>query len=41
VMWARIEDGENLAGIRFLILLNEADDASIRRFMEGHQGRQA
>jgi hypothetical protein len=41
VMWARVEDGENLAGIRFLILLNEADDASIRRFMDGQQGRQA
>ena len=38
-MWSRVEDGQNLAGIRFLILLNEADDSSIRRFMEGQQGR--
>ena len=35
VMWARVEDGANLAGIRFLIMLNEADDNSIRRFIEG------
>jgi hypothetical protein len=34
VMWARIENGGNLAGIRFLIVLNEADDNSIRRFVE-------
>ena len=34
VMWSRLEDNKNAAGIRFLILLNEADDSSIRRFME-------
>jgi hypothetical protein len=39
VMWSRVEEGQKLAGIRFLILLNEADDSSIRRFMEGQQGR--
>jgi hypothetical protein len=36
VMWVRFEDDRNVAGIRFLILLNEADDSSIRRFIE-HQ----
>jgi hypothetical protein len=36
VMWVRLENGANLAGIRFLILLNEADDNSIRRFIETH-----
>ena len=39
VMWSRVEGGQNLAGIRFLILLNEADDSSIRRFIEGQSGR--
>jgi hypothetical protein len=34
VMWARAENGSNLSGIRFLIVLNEADDNSVRRFVE-------
>jgi hypothetical protein len=34
VMWSRLEGGQNLAGIRFMIFLNEADDSSIRRFIE-------
>ncbi len=34
VMWARVEGGQNVAGIRFMIFLNEADDSSIRRFIE-------
>lgn len=34
VMWSRLEDGLKMAGIRFLIVLNEADDNSIRRFVE-------
>jgi hypothetical protein len=34
VMWSRLENGLNMAGIRFLIVLNEADDNSIRRFVE-------
>ena len=34
VMWARVEDGQNVSGIRFMIFLNEADDSSIRRFIE-------
>jgi len=38
VMWARIENGQNVAGIRFMIFLNEADDSSIRRFIENQQG---
>lgn len=36
VMWSRNENGQHLAGIRFLILLNEADDSSIRRFIENN-----
>jgi hypothetical protein len=39
VMWARVEDGQNVAGIRFMIFLNEADDSSIRRFIE-NQGQE-
>jgi hypothetical protein len=39
VVWSRLDPDGNLAGIRFLILLNEADDSSIRRFMEfQHKG---
>lgn len=38
-MWSRVEDGQNVCGIRFLILLNEADDSSIRRFIEEQTGR--
>lgn len=34
VMWSRLENSLNMAGIRFLIVLNEADDNSIRRFVE-------
>lgn len=34
VMWARLEESHHVSGIRFLILLNEADDSSIRRFIE-------
>lgn len=34
VMWARVEGGQNVAGIRFMIFLNDADDSSIRRFIE-------
>jgi hypothetical protein len=34
VMWARVENGQNVSGIRFMIFLNEADDSSIRRFIE-------
>lgn len=34
VMWARVENGQNVAGIRFMIFLNEADDSSVRRFIE-------
>jgi len=41
VMWARVEGGKNVAGIRFLILLNEADDSSIRRFIEHHRKEEA
>ena len=37
VMWARIEGGQNVAGIRFMIFLNEADDSSIRRFIESQR----
>jgi len=36
VMWATIEEGRNVSGIRFLILLNQTDDATIRRFIEEH-----
>jgi hypothetical protein len=38
VMWARVENGQNVAGVRFMIFLNEADDSSIRRFIENQQG---
>jgi hypothetical protein len=38
VMWSRNENGQHAAGIRFLIVLNEADDNSIRRFVESIQG---
>jgi hypothetical protein len=38
VMWNRPENGLNVAGIRFLIVLNEADDNSIRRFVESLKG---
>lgn len=34
VMWSRLEDGLKVSGIRFLIVLNEADDNSIRKFVE-------
>lgn len=34
VMWSRLEEGQNMAGIRFLIVLNEADDNSVRRFVQ-------
>jgi hypothetical protein len=33
VMWVEVKDGQNASGIRFLILLNEADDSSIKRFI--------
>jgi hypothetical protein len=40
VMWTRMEGGQNIAGVRFLIFLNETDDSSVRRFIEGQkQGR--
>lgn len=39
VVWTALEGGRNLSGIRFLILLNQADDASIRRFVEEHPDR--
>ena len=38
VVWQREEDGSHLSGIRFLIILNEADDSSIRRFVESQGG---
>jgi hypothetical protein len=34
VMWSEQKDGQCASGIRFLILLNEADDSSIKRYME-------
>lgn len=37
VMWSRLEGGQNVAGIRFMIFLNEADDSSIRRFIENQK----
>lgn len=37
VMWARVENGQNVSGIRFMIFLNEADDSSIRRFIENQK----
>jgi hypothetical protein len=37
VMWARIENGQYVSGIRFMIFLNEADDSSIRRFIENQK----
>jgi hypothetical protein len=37
VMWARVEGGQHVAGIRFMIFLNEADDSSIRRFVESQR----
>jgi len=37
VVWVRDEAGVHTAGIRFLIVLNEADDSSIRRFVENLQ----
>jgi hypothetical protein len=33
VMWVEEKGGQCASGIRFLILLNEADDSSIKRFM--------
>jgi hypothetical protein len=36
VMWVEEKDGQCASGIRFLILLNEADDSSIKRFMSNH-----
>jgi hypothetical protein len=39
VVWTSMDGGRNLSGIRFLILLNQADDASIRRFIEEHPDR--
>jgi len=33
VMWVEEKDGQFASGIRFLILLNEADDSSIKRFI--------
>jgi hypothetical protein len=33
VMWVEDKNGSFSSGIRFLILLNEADDSSIKRFM--------
>jgi len=33
VMWVEEKDGQCASGIRFLILLNEADDSSIKRFI--------
>lgn len=33
VMWVEEKDGQHASGIRFLILLNEADDSSIKRFI--------
>lgn len=37
VMWARVDDGKHVSGIRFMIFLNEADDSSIRRFIENQK----
>ena len=34
VMWSRVEEGQKMSGIRFLLFLNEVDDSSIRRFIE-------
>jgi hypothetical protein len=39
VMWARLEEGRHVSGIRFLILLNQDDEAAIRRFVEAHPDR--
>lgn len=36
VMWAEEKNGQCASGIRFLILLNEADDSSIKRFISNH-----
>jgi len=33
VMWAEPREGRNAAGIRFLIILNEADDNSVKNFL--------
>ena len=33
VMWVEDKGGQYASGIRFLILLNEADDSSIKRFI--------
>jgi hypothetical protein len=41
VMWGSVEAGQFVAGIRFLILLNQADDVSIRRFIEDNTDRTA
>jgi c-di-GMP-binding flagellar brake protein YcgR len=40
VMWVRPESstGGFKAGIRFLIILNEADEHSIKRFVQSHGG---
>lgn len=37
VMWSRVEEGQKVSGIRFLLFLNEVDDSSIRRFIENQQ----
>ncbi|HTB23490.1 MAG TPA: PilZ domain-containing protein [bacterium] len=39
VMWAKIENGQHISGIRFLILLNQDDETAIRRFVEAHPDR--
>ncbi len=38
VVWTEPRGAGHAAGIRFLILLNQADDAMIRRFIEGADG---
>ena len=39
IMWSATEGGRNASGIRFLILLNQADDLQIRRFIQFHPQR--
>ncbi len=34
VMWAEPKAGQCFSGIRFVMILNEADDGSVRRFIE-------
>lgn len=36
VMWAGPKDGQCFSGIRFVMILNEADDGSVRRFIESN-----